>query len=366
MFSFIRRSFPLLVLAVILVISGCGPASDGNNNQKDKAGEANSQEQTFVLKASIQSPPKAALSRGFDAYLDEIEAKSNGRITFERYYGESLAKAADQLNALTNGMADIALFVPSYVPGKLPLANVGTLPALWHDSWVGAKSYHELYKTVPELQQELEKENVKWVGQYALPSYYIISTKKVEDFSDLKGLKVIATGQLAVLAEALGATPVGIPITESYEAMQRGTVDAVFYGLTASVTYGLEDSAKYIWKLPIGSSAGLIGMNLITWNKLPKDLQQVIMDTAAKHPDAFHKIYQVEGDEEALQKFVNAGAKIIEPKPEQVEKLKEMAKPIWDKWAQDMESKGLPGQKILDTFRELIQKYEQENPYKSS
>ncbi len=360
----IRQWFTLVVFGILVFLAACGQASNNATNNEPTGSDSDTQTETFTLKASIQSPPKAALSLGFDAYLDDIEAKSNGRITFERYYGESLAKAADQLNALSSGIADIALFVPSYVPGKLPLANVGTLPGLWSDSWVGAMSYHELYQAVPELQAEMEKENVKWVGQYALPSYYIISSKEVKDFGDLKGLKVIATGQLAVLAEAMGATPVGIPITESYEAMQRGTVDAVFYGLTASATYGLEEATKTIWKLPIGSSAGLIGMNIDVWNQLPEDLQQIIMEAAAAHPDSFYQIYEVEGDQAALQKFIDAGAQIIEPTPEQIEQLQAFTKPIWEKWVQEQEANGAPGQKILDTFLELIEKNEQAHPHR--
>jgi len=361
-----------IILVGIFMLVGCSSSNEqtSTQNEQSKPSETSDQNKaetkTITLKSSIQSPPKAHLSRGFDAFLDEVEKISDGQIKFERYYSETLAKAADQLNALSTGIADISMFVPTYTPGKIPLATVSSNPALWADSWVGSKAYNEIYHTVPELQKELEGQNVKFVSQYATPTYYIISNKPVNSLEDVKGLKVIATGQLGVLAQHLGAAPVGIPITESFEAMERGTVDAVFYGVTSAATYGLEQSAKYVWKLPVGGSAGIIGFNINTWNSIPKDLQDKIMEIGTEvHPNKFHEIYQIQGDEEALQKFIDAGATITEASEEDLNKLKEIAKnEIWSEWVKDAESKGLPGQKVFDAFTESINKFEKENPYK--
>lgn len=363
MFSKSRKSFVMLLLIVVIGLAGCGQPQSTNSNTPDDKGDKKSNPDALVLKASIQSPPTSDLAKGFDVYLDKIEERSDGRIEFERYYSESLAKAADHLNALTSNIADLALFVPSYTPGLLPLALIGTNPALWEDVWVGEMAYHDLYKTVPEMEEELKSHNVKWVGQYATPTSYVISNKPINSIEDIKGLKVIATGEMGTLAAQLGATPVGIPITDSYEAIERQTVDAVFYGLTTSVAYGLEDAAKYVYKIPLGATAGLYGMNLDVWNKLPEDLQDIILEVASEHPEDFHQIYQIQGQEEAIKKFEAKNVQFIEPTDEDKQKVQDVAKPIRDKWIQDNESKGLPGQEIMEAFQSFIEKYEKENPF---
>ena len=44
--------------------------------------------------------------------------------------------------------------------------------------------------------------------------------------------------------------------------------------------------------------------------------------------------------------------------PGELEKwIKVAGKPVWDKWAADMEAKGQPGRKILDKALELLEKY---------
>jgi len=99
------------------------------------------QADNVTIRASIQSPAASHLSKGFDWLLNEIEAATQGRVKFERYYSGSIAKPNEQLRAAATGLAGIALVVPNYIPAQLPLANVGGNPALWKDSWVGSKAY---------------------------------------------------------------------------------------------------------------------------------------------------------------------------------------------------------------------------------
>ncbi|GAB3794090.1 C4-dicarboxylate TRAP transporter substrate-binding protein [Virgibacillus kimchii] len=343
-----------LLLVTLIFMVACG-STENSGAEKD----------VLVLKTSSQAPPSSPFSEGFDALLDEVEERSDGKIEFERYYSESLAKADNKLNALSTGVADVAVFVPTYSPGKTPLATISSNPAVWEDSWVGAKAINELYRNTPEMQEELEKENVKWIGQYALPSYYVISTTDVSSYDDLEGLRLIATGQMSILAEELGATSVGMPITDAYDAMQRGTIDGAIYGYTSSVTYGLEEAAESVWELPVGSTGGLIGMNMDSWNELPEDIQELFQEVASNtHPEAYHEIYQIEGDQEAIAQFESQNVKFNNASQEDIETLNKIAEEaVWETWIKEQEERGLPGREIMDSLIELVEKYSEENPY---
>lgn len=351
--------FNLLVILVFVSACSSSPTQqrgENSNNNNTKS------EDTIVLKSSIQSPKESSLTKGFDAYLDEIEKQSNGRIKFERYYSESLVKVADTLEAVGTGIADIALLIPGYTPAKNPLATIESLPALWENQWPGTMAYRTLFEKYPQLGEEFEKNNVKVVGHANMPSYYIISNKEaVNSFDDLKGLKMIASGNMGVLADAMGATPVGVVITESYEAMEKGTVDGAFLGLTSSSTYGMHELAKSVWKLPIGSSGLVYGMNLNTYNELSDDLKEIIDNAALKNISDFHKIYQEEGETASLKKYEEAGVEIIEPTQKDIEDLQKLAKnTIWKKWIDEESKMDYPAEEILDTFLEDIKKYEEE------
>lgn len=319
---------------------------------------------TVTVRASIQSPAKSLLSKGFDWLLDEVEKATEGRVKFEKYYSGSIAKPAEQLRATTTGLAGLALVVPSYIPAQLPLANVGSNPALWRDSWTGSKAYAALYAEQPAMTAELAKQGVELISAFATPTYFLMARKgELNSVKQLNGMRIMSSGQIAVMLKSMGAQVVSVSTPEGYEALQRGTVDGAVYGLTAAKTYGIEGVVQSVWQLPVGGLPMLMVMNKRVWDSISKEDQATIKRIADGHADAFHRIYQVGGDEEALKVFQKAGVKIIEPDPENLAALRKSAEAIWGQWAKEQTAAGRPGKAVMDGFVRLSDEYAKKNPY---
>lgn len=317
-----------------------------------------------TVRASIQSPAKSLLSKGFDWLLDEIEKETKGRVKFEKYYSGSIAKPADQLRATTTGLAGLALVVPSYIPAQLPLANVGSNPALWRDSWTGSKAYASLYAERPEMKAELAKQGVELISAFATPTYFLMARKgELNNVKQLNGMRIMSSGQIAVMLKSIGAQIVSVSTPEGYEALQRGTVDGAVYGLTSAKTYGIEDVVESVWELPVGGLPLLVVMNKRVWDSISKEDQATIKRIAEGHADAFHKIYQIGGDEESLKAFQKAGVKIVDPDSESLAALRKSAQVIWDQWAKEQAAAGRPGKAVMDAFVQLSDEYAKKNPY---
>ena len=339
----------VILFICLMVLGGCASDATGNDSQ----GESD-QAQQYVFKTTIQTPPVATMSVGFDAYLDEIEEKSEGRIKFERYYSESLVKVPDVLDALSVGIADVGIIIPVQMTSKIPLSTVVYSPAVFEDSLKGAQAIHDLYEQLPVMNEELEKHNVTYAGQLTVPSSYIFTKKPINSIADLKGLRIIAQGDQGILAEQLGAVPVTLTSTESFEALQRGTVDGAIFNLTAATTYNLEQVAGHVYKLPLGGAGLLIGMNLEKFEALPEDLQKIVLEVAESHAEDFYQIYQVEGDKLALEKIEKAGGEIVEPSTEDINKLQDIAeKTIFQRW---IENNGTSAEEVMNTFISLTQR----------
>jgi len=346
-----------LILFVMLIFLGSPAASW---SQKTPASA-----KPMILKASIQTPANMPFAQILWWWLEEVEKRSGGRIKFERYPGESLAKAAEQLDALESGMADVSLFVTTYTPGKIPLNTLTALPFSLQYSWVNATSYFQLVQEVPEVKAEYTKHNVRVVSSYATGPYYVFSTKPIRNFSDFKGKKIIATGPVTEFLKAAGAAPLGIVITESYESLQRGTADGAVFCPSADGTYHMDEICKYLLKLPLGGVCGPIGMNLNTWNRLPKDIQAMIDSLVPEHTKALHKIYQIDGDGKFMERFKTGGLQITEPSPELMNEMRKIAQDmVWGKWANDQEKRKLPGKKVLATYLGLLEKNLAINPFR--
>jgi len=320
--------------------------------------------ENITVRASIQSPAKSRLSMGYDWLLNEIEKVTEGRVKFERYYSGSLAKPNEQLRAASTGLAGMSLVVPSYVPAQLPLANVGSNPALWKDSWTGSKAYAALYAQQPAMKKELDKQNVQLISAFTTPTYYLLGRKvDLDNLDQVKGMRIMSSGHIAVLLKSLGAQIVSISTPEGYEALQRGTVDGAVYGVTAAATYGIPTVVQSLWELPVGGLPLLAVMNKGVWDKISKKDQEAIAKVAEEHAKAFHEIYQVGGDEKSMEKFKAAGVKIIDPKPESLKKLNAAAEKIWAVWAEEQNKAGRPGSAVIKQFVTLSKQYAAKNPY---
>ncbi len=320
----------------------------------------------MTLKFGAWYPPGIPAAVAADWYLIEAEKRSGGRIKFERYWAEALAPAKELLNALDAGIADVAILLPSYYPGNVPLATVGGLTYyLTDDIWPSFMAFNDLYTQVPAMNEELAKYKSRFLAPVGTAPYFVLTKRPVKALGDLKGLKLRASASEAVLMKELGAVPVSIAAPELFTALERGTVDGVVMGPSALTSYKLEEIAKNYWLLPAGGYAYILGIRDDVWKKISADLQKILLDLAKDYVPAYRQIYQIDGDSAGLEKMKAAGVTITKPPDEDIAKIRAIANTaITAVWIADNAARGLPGQLVYDTYANLIKKYEPLNPYK--
>jgi len=101
-----------------------------------------------------------------------------------------------------------------------------------------------------------------------------------------------------------------------------------------------------------------VAINKNSWEKIPPDVQKratAIHDVAC---GIAQQLYQ--GGGQLLLEAAVAQGKITvtQPTPEDLAKVRKTAHDkIWKEWADKMNKRGLPGQKILDRWLELLAKW---------
>jgi C4-dicarboxylate-binding protein DctP len=97
---------------------------------------------------------------------------------------------------------------------------------------------------------------------------------------DLKGVKIrVYTDGEAKMYHSLGAQPVSLTGAELYEALARGTIDAAPITPTHLVDRKLKEVVDYHTYPQVPYNCiGLLAINLNYWNKLPSDLQDLILE----------------------------------------------------------------------------------------
>ena len=294
----------------------------------------------------------------------EAEKRSEGRLKVEYHHSGTLIPAKDKITGLQAKIADMGTLNQAYMPAQVPLSTVARLPGIAEDVWPVATAFAELMK-MPELKAELGQWDLMYLSPWALASYGVWTKEPVHSIADLKGMKLMAVGEHAPVVAALGAVPVSVVSTESYTALQRGTVDGNLGSSSYCNAYKWYEIAKYFYALPIGAQTLFSAINIKSWEKLPTDIQQMFIDLHDEACRNNHEVYQIGGEELLKTMVAEHGVKVTEASAEDIALLKKACEDtVWKDWAEKMNEQNLPGQKVLDNWMKLNEKYAELNPFK--
>ena len=183
----------------------------------------------ITLKMANSVPEKSWFGQHHKWWAKEVEKRSGGKIKVKIFWMESLVKWKDALPGIQSGMADMAWVSSTYFPSQLPrylmLDNIFN----YGDDYVAAVlALIDTVDNEPNLKTELEKENIILMCPH-ISGHALIGLKKCpESVADLKGKTIRTYGGVRTdFYKGLGANPVFMSFSDLYEAMSRGTIDAI-------------------------------------------------------------------------------------------------------------------------------------------
>lgn len=365
----------LALLVVGLLLSGCSSSptsappptssaaasttSTSASTSPSSAGQAE-----WELKAILQQPnTNTAYTDGMVPYAQSIEQATHGRVKIDIYGGESVAKLADQADAIQNGIADMGWTVAAMTPGRFPITETLGLPFFGVNTAAqGSLALWGLYEAMPDQFDGPGKEysQVKLLSFASSGASELHTNKPVRTPADIKGMKIGITGDPVIKTlEAMGAVPVPIGIGDYYTSLQKGVVDGVFVDYLGYTARKLYEVAKYTTEVHLSDTPFPIIMNLNTWNSFPKDVQDEIMSVSgAKAAQTISANVWDAGIKAGRAQIANMqGQTIITLTDQEAQEWQSYAVPIQQQYVQTLNSKGLPGQQIYDTLKAQIAKY---------
>lgn len=300
-------------------------------------------------------------------FMEEVEKRTGGEVTFETYYGGAMLGGPDIYPGLSRGAVDVGMSVPSaFQAGDYVLSNV-TLPYITDDSVAVTYAFNELLEQSEPLQKEYADQNIKLLYALSFSENTIWSNTPIETSEDLTGMRIRSVMSIANALDILGAVPVSMGFGDAVDALQRQVIDGFSSApFLSSVTVGLQDFAPYVSD---GGGMGVYavsstGINLDTWNRLSPEAQKVIEEVAAEVPDHYAALLDATVDE-AVEKVKDAGkTQVVLMSEEEKAKVREaVAQPLWDMWLSTASKKGLDGEAFLEAYRQLVAQHEGDQDY---
>jgi len=189
---------------------------------------------------------------------------------------------------------------------------------------------------------------VKVLTMFTTAPFNIMSKVPVRNLDDIKGLDLRAPGSAGVVLKNLGGNPVGMPMPQTPEALQKGTVKGLISSLEVMKDFKFAELCRYVTKIDVGVIPFAVVMNMDKWNSLPKDVQKV-MEELGPQQAVWTGVYMDNHvkDSMAWSKKTH-NIEVIELSKAEKAKWDKLLDPITGKWITDAKAKGFPAKAVVD------------------
>lgn len=297
-----------------------------------------SAEGPIKLKFANYFPPTHMNSVALEKYCKEIGRRSNGKVEISYYPGGTLLTAPKMAAGIAAGIADIGLSHVSYSRGRFPVMEVFELPLGYPSPWIGTHAVNDFYNKFKPKEFDTYH-----ALMFSTSPESVVQTlsRKPTTLEDLKGLKIRATGRIADITRALGATPMPIEIVDTYEALRRGVIDGNLGNFEQLKGFKLGEVMKYqtaSWKIATVYCFYVV-MNKNKWNSLPADVQKVFTDVSRDFVEEWAAEWN-RIDIEGKEFFLKQGGQIVTIPDAEMARWQKAVEPVIADFKNDMVSKG--------------------------
>lgn len=389
------RSSVIIALAVILglIAAACGDG-DTSDSTTTTAGEATTTtaggattttaaEETTTTEAPEPDMDPVRLvyatftvedspySQAFAWIADEMNARTNGRVTIEQFHAGALCAFNEMIDCLRDGRADFTLLLPVASPTDFPFSTIGSVLFVSRDTWAHGEAFNELVESDDRFREEWASQGMRPLWFASIGPAVLGANEPVENIEWLEGKSIRSTGYFTDALNAVGANPVAMPNSDVYESIQRGVIDA-FYASTldgAALDNRHFEVTDYWQDLGAGEYINIVtAVSDSALEKLTSEEQDILFELAEQvRTDWFDQYYLPQMDVACDNALSGLEALTIWPESEMQRFADAAADVVKQQWISDTEATGAVGaEEVFDTFVETVRAKEAVSPLEAT
>ena len=327
------------------------------------AGAAMSQEVTLRFQHFIS--PKGSVPKFFmQPWADKILEESGGRLKIEIYPAMQLGGKPPALyDQIRDGVIDGGWAIPAYTPGRFPEAEAFELPFMTSMS-AEASSKAAWDYTAKYMGERFGDVHLIAVHVHG-PGVIHKKGDPITSIADFNGLKLRGPSRQAnKLLEAVGATPVGMPVPAFPEALSKGIVDGgvIPWEIVPPLkVHELADSHTQIGgNRALYNTYFIWAMNKDAYDALPDDLKAIIDNNSGVETSGWAGKAMDDGDDLGEKVVMDRGNTVVTLDDGVVAELRAIGDKLTADWIAEVTSKGLDGAAMVADAQALVAKYSEE------
>ncbi|MFD1330156.1 TRAP transporter substrate-binding protein [Mycoplana ramosa] len=259
-----------------------------------------------------------------------VEASLPGRFRFNIVANGALGGEKEVAEGARLGSVQASLATVSALSGWVPEVQILDLPFLFRDA---AHVRRVVDGPVGEdLQRRLAEENFVVGGFIDYGARHLLAKEPITRPAQLAGrrIRVIQSPLHTTLWRAYDAAPVGIPITETYNALSTGVADAMDLTKSAYAGFKLYEVVPFMTETGHIRASGVVYYAASFWNRLGEEERAVLRDATAEGADEFNRLV-AEDEHASVQAALANGGQVL--KAEGLEEWRAGAQAVWRDFA---------------------------------
>jgi TRAP-type C4-dicarboxylate transport system substrate-binding protein len=268
-------------------------------------------------------------------YKEEVEKASGGRIEVQIYPASQLGPIPREIEGVQLGNIQGYVGPVDFFVGVDPRFGVFSAPMLFRDEANAAATIHD-----PAVQKAMfdlaTPKRMVGIATLDLGASDYGAKNAIMRLADFKGKKLRINGtelEREKMAK-LGATGIGMPLSEVMPALDQGTIDGTISGLSVFVAFKMNDLLKVV---TVTNDTFIISISVVSkpWlDTLPADLQKIVIDSGAA-VQAKTQQWEVDFTKKLVNDWTALGATVHTLPADDLAQMKTLLDPVGDEATKD-------------------------------
>ena len=234
-----------------------------------------------LIMTTIAQPTSPVGQQTYHEWADRINAQGKGIVQLDVRDGYALASSTNFYDRLLSDVMQVSFGSLNYIAGKFKLSEVIALPFVMNSAEQESVVFWRLYRK-GMLDSEFDQIVPLFFQAFPPVSMHLVKapTKPLDDIS---GLKFIASGRIPTqVVQRLGGSPLSIGLTDSYQALSRGTADGIDFPTASLPDFKLDEVTHYHITAAFGGGPGGVWMAKSKFDALPDNVKKILMDNSGE------------------------------------------------------------------------------------
>nr|WP_254702373.1 MULTISPECIES: TRAP transporter substrate-binding protein [unclassified Roseivivax] len=291
-------------------------------------------------------------------WAERVEELSGGAVAIEVYPSMTLGGRPPELaGQARDGVVDMVWTLNGYTPGLFPRTEVFELPSVYvNDPAATNIAMREMFDEY--LAEEYTGLEVMFLHVHAGQGIHTVDAE-IRTPDDFEGLSLrVPTRTGAWVIEALGATPVAMPVPELPQALSRGVVDGALIPWEIIPPLRIQEQTNFqiegADEARLGTSVFQVSMNQAKWDSLPEEIQAAFRE--ASNEDWLREVGEIwrGADDFGINMATEAGNTHVVLSAEETEAMLAPMDGVVSRWVEEVSSQGIDGAGLVEAARGAI------------